>query len=147
MEFTIDIPEIPRVQAQLSRLQSSLMDWQTAMATIGAAYKSYFSSVPFASRGSVFGTTWPDLNPQYESWKADHYPGKPILIRTGALSEGFDFTSTRNAVKIFNSVEYFRDHQQGIGVPQRVMMALNDERKQAAYDIILDELNRKVRNA
>lgn len=33
--------------------------------------------------GNVGG--WPKLTPDYEAWKQEHYPGMPILVRTGKL--------------------------------------------------------------
>jgi len=42
----------------------------------------------FASQGGAAGG-WAALNPQYAEWKSRHFPGKPILQRTGAMMESF----------------------------------------------------------
>ena len=42
----------------------------------------------FDSVGAATGTRrrpWARLTPKYEAWKARHFPGRPILVRTGAL--------------------------------------------------------------
>jgi phage gpG-like protein len=147
MQFEIKLEGMDKLDRKLRRLSSQLMDWQDAFRTIGAAFADFYGNVPFASRGSIYGAPWPDLNPRYKTWKADNYPGRPILIREGDLSQGFDFTSTTNEVRLFNRVDYFEKHQKGIGVPQRIMMALNEERKDAAVDILKDDLAQKMRAA
>lgn len=39
----------------------------------------------FASEGGWGGQAWAPLSPHYAVWKAQHYPGKTILIREGAM--------------------------------------------------------------
>lgn len=41
----------------------------------------------FASQGGYGSGGWAPLAPRYRAWKMRHYPGKPILQRTGALME------------------------------------------------------------
>ena len=31
------------------------------------------------------GPGWAELTPKYKAWKTKHYPGMPLLVRTGAL--------------------------------------------------------------
>lgn len=38
----------------------------------------------FATEGGL-GRPWPPLSPAYAAWKAKHFPGAPILVRTGRL--------------------------------------------------------------
>lgn len=41
-----------------------------------------------ASESAIFaeqGPGWAPLSPRYSKWKAKHYPGMPLLVRTGAL--------------------------------------------------------------
>lgn len=144
MDFEIDVSGIDDIRAKLDKLKRGLMDWNQTLAVIGKAFQDYYSSVPFASRGTVFGQQWEDLNPAYATWKAKNYPGRPILVRSGDLQKGFFFVSSNNEVKLSNKVVYFKKHQFGEGVPQRISMALNDERKKAASDIIRDDIQKKV---
>lgn len=145
MQYEISIENSGQIKAKIAKLQSSLMDWNQSFSSIGRAFKAYYSSVPFTSRGTIYGKPWTALNPSYKTWKADKYPGRPMLIREGDLSKGFDFVSTTNSVRLFNRVDYFEKHQKGLGVPQRIIMALNEDRKQAAVDELKQELARKVR--
>lgn len=146
MQLILSISKDSNAQQKLDKLQRSLMDWEGAMAIIGAAFKAYYSSVPFVSRGTVYGEEWADYQIDgYESWKADEYPGRGLLMLTGTMSESFDFMTTSDSVKLFNTDEdKFAAHQLGIGHPQRVMMALNKERRDTAADIMMAALNQKV---
>jgi len=39
----------------------------------------------FDSEGARGGGKWQALSPAYRKWKQVHYPGRPILVRTGRL--------------------------------------------------------------
>ena len=39
----------------------------------------------FQTQGAWGGSRWAALTPRYGAWKAAHYPGQPILVRTGNL--------------------------------------------------------------
>jgi hypothetical protein len=41
----------------------------------------------FATEGAAGGTPWAPLSDQYGTWKAEHYPGRPILVRDGLMKE------------------------------------------------------------
>jgi hypothetical protein len=50
----------------------------------------------FESEGRFFGDSWAPLSADYLAWKQRVYPGKPILIATGALRKAASFP-TREA--------------------------------------------------
>ncbi|MCX7844361.1 MAG: phage virion morphogenesis protein [Candidatus Bipolaricaulota bacterium] len=52
----------------------------------------------FATEGGL-GRPWPPLSPAYAAWKAKHYPGAPILVRTGRLRASL-VGSTRDTVEV-----------------------------------------------
>ena len=54
----------------------------------------------FASEGSEAGNKWQELTPEYEKWKAAHFPGKQILQRTGDLEKSMTSPTDPNAVLI-----------------------------------------------
>lgn len=143
MEYEI-VVDNSKVEATLAKLNGLLLSWPEAMLAVGRAFKQYYSTKPFVSRGSIFGKVWPDLKPSYAAWKAKKFPGTPILVRSGDLSKGFDFLSASNEVRLFNTVDYFKKHQEGDGVPQRISMALNLELQTMAQDIMAKDLQRKV---
>lgn len=148
------------VQRKLTKLQGTLLDWRDAMFTIGQAFKQYYATKPFASRGSIYGQPWPSLiSKRYEAWKSQHYRGYPILVRSGDLSRGFNFASDRAQVRLFNAMSYFKKHQLGStqkstdpesgitfkGTPQRTIMALNQELVGLAGEIMGKQLQIKMR--
>lgn len=147
MEITIDVTGEAEIQRKLSTLKTNIIDMYGTFRDIGQAFKEYYSEIPVRSRGTVFGRPWEPLSPSYDQWKRDNHPGKPMMVLSGKLMNSYEFTATRNQVRLFNTVDYFRDHQQGIGVPQRVLMALTKERINAATEIAGQDIKRKVEQA
>lgn len=151
MEFTISL-DGKDVAQRIRRLSRELMDAEQSFITIGKNFVQYYGSIPFASRGSIYGSVWPDLMPAYEQLKAEEYPGRPILIRTGELSQNFNFTTDKNSVTVFNPTttpdgkyNLLQAHQEGWGnLPERVVLALNQDRRKVATDILMNDITRKV---
>lgn len=144
--FEVSVQGLADAKAKMAKLERVLGEWAGAMRGIGEDFKQYYENVPFVSRGSIYGSPWPDLSPSYKSWKAEFYPGRPMMVLTGAMQAGFYFVSNGDMIRLSNSVEYFEKHQFGDSqVPQRIIMALTEERKNVAVDIIQGELNRKVK--
>ena len=54
----------------------------------------------FASEGADGGERWQELSPEYAGWKEAHYPGQPIMQRTGSLERSLTSGNDPNAVKI-----------------------------------------------
>lgn len=79
----------------------------------------------FRTEGLYGSGGWAPLSPRYAAWKARHYPGATILVRTGDLRDsltrrpfGVEVILPRRA--IFGSdVRYGGFHQRGDGVPRR----------------------------
>lgn len=102
----------------------------------------------FASEGAQGGAPWPQLNAAYAAWKDEHYPGRPILVRTGALraaatsKDAVTVTPRRLTYEIdgidvhenpsgYAEVEFIGDvavwHQKGRGhLPVRKIVDLNE---------------------
>jgi len=53
----------------------------------------------FRSEGEEGGDKWSELSPDYAAWKEGHYPGKPILQRTGDLYDSLTNPNSTNAVR------------------------------------------------
>ena len=85
------------------------------------------------------GLRWVPLNPEYAAWKREHYPGAPLLVRTGAMRDALITDGTRELTAhslrwgITTQTddegqpirEYAIAHQTGRGVvPQRKIIAL-----------------------
>jgi phage gpG-like protein len=74
--------------------------------------------------GKFKGGNWAWLSPKYQVWKSVHYPGQPILVRTGALREsvrwngsglgaGGYFDPHPSFVIAGTTIEYGKYHQTG----------------------------------
>lgn len=143
----VRITGIVELRAKLDKLQRGVSLWTQPLETVGKVFTKFFSTVPFASRGNVYGVTWQPLSMPYATHKADKWGGgKPILIASGNMSTRFTFISTKNQVKIYNTSKLFPHHQFGTrqGLPQRVMMKLDRQRRQLAIDTVKEELHKKV---
>jgi hypothetical protein len=56
----------------------------------------------FAAQGTP--RRWRGLKEPYKSWKARHYPGRPILVRTGRMRRGFRWEARPRSLRIINRV-------------------------------------------
>jgi hypothetical protein len=127
-DATIVVAGVGELNLRLDTAARTIKDLSPAMKDSGDYLVNFFSGVVFASRGGAIGKPWPALNPRYAVWKAERYPGRPPLIRTGLMNRSFRRDYGALSAKIYNEAEYFKYHQQGLGVPERVMMAIDDER-------------------
>jgi phage gpG-like protein len=88
----------------------------------------------FESKGSSIGERWPPLSPEYAIWKGRHFPGRPLLVRTGRMKRSL--TNQKSRDMIFNRsggrqlilgtrVFYAKYHQYGYrkDSPRRVLPA------------------------
>lgn len=92
----------------------------------------------FSSQGGYGSGGWPALSPAYGAWKARHYPGKPILERTGLLRESltqrpFGIDENTGTTAVFGSgVHYGAFHQHGGGhLPRRRPLELPEDERRA----------------
>ncbi len=81
------------------------------------------------------GPGWAPLSPNYARWKQQHFPGKPILQRTGRLmrsltgqSGEYEQTITPHSLTIHSHVPYGSEHQTGTdNMPARPPIAISQE--------------------
>ena len=83
-------------------------------------YMRYAIQELFNAEGARGGDKWVALSPAYKVWKDAHFPGRPILYRTGALrqsliNKGGDhiFEPDRMGMTWGSSVPYAKYHQTG----------------------------------
>jgi phage gpG-like protein len=123
--INITIEGDKEIHRKLERAGTDLLDMSISMKNVGGYLVEYFSTKPFASRGGVYGERWPELHPGYAEWKAENFPGRPMMVLTGELQSSFVFESGKDFVRVSNLSDHFEQHQQGIGVPKRLIMAVN----------------------
>lgn len=113
---------------RLRKFGVSILDLSDSMDETGQYLSRFFSGDVFTSRGQVFGKPWPALNDNYAAFKARKFSGKPPLFRTGLMNRSFKHKSTKLTSSLWNEADYFKYHQEGRGVPERVMMLVDDQR-------------------
>lgn len=102
------------------------------------------------------GTKWRALNPAYERWKDEHYPGRPMLVRTGAMRQAFLVDGTRqldDTTLVWGVTDQVDEqgheirvraaaHQSGEGVvPQRKIVALTSADRRGIDRIFVEYVN------
>ena len=96
----------------------------------------------FATEGRHASGGWAPLSPRYAEWKAEHYPGKPILEREGNLVESLtrrpfgveviepDRMVLGTDVRSPEGYPYAEAHQHGTGrMPQRRPVELREQER------------------
>jgi phage gpG-like protein len=83
----------------------------------------------FATEGAFGGSKWQPLSADYAEWKRKHFPGQPILVRSGDLKRSLTEDGVRELrpqYLVFGSdVPYSGFHQRGKGNnPQREMVVV-----------------------
>lgn len=145
--YTVSIQGGPELAARLRKFGTSILDLTRSMDKSGRYLSVFFSGEVFASRGSVIGHPWPRLNEAYAARKAQEFPGRPPLIRTGLMNRSFKHNAGRLSVEVLNEAWYFRFHQNGEGVPQRVMMDLDQKRVVQVTKFVAEDITDKMEAA
>ncbi|WKK71452.1 hypothetical protein Q0F99_19120 [Rathayibacter oskolensis] len=127
-EIVVTIEGGEELAARIRKFGSSILDLTDAMNDVADYLVGFFSGEVFVSRGGVIGKPWQPLSDAYALEKAHDFPGRPPLIASGAMNEGFRFTANRNSVGFYNTEDYFYFHDEGRGVPLRKMMDVDRRR-------------------
>ncbi len=86
-------------------------------------------------RFSQAGPGWPPLSPQYAAWKAKKFPGRPLLVQTGAMRGALTGLGSQQGSINGNvldltprGIPYFAVHQLGGGrrIPARPMIVMSE---------------------
>ena len=113
-----------RFASQRRRLIFEEFDWASLAPAIAMAVTEVFDTEGYGQ--------WPALNPDYAAWKAQEFPGQPLLRLTDAYFKAATrIGSAENIVKalragLFYGVrgpDYAFKHEVGEGVPQRPVFA------------------------
>ena len=129
----------------LEKIQQEVKNNRYGLQKVKNYLLNFFSKDVFDSQGSVFGSRWAQLTPSTLREKAQSYPGRGILERTGALRSGFKAMSSTNFLKIYNPVSYAKFHQTGTSrMPPRIIMELDNKQVGEVAKLIAEEL---IKNA
>jgi hypothetical protein len=146
-QIVVSIQGGEELARRIRKFGSSILDLTDAMNDVGDYLVGFFSGEVFVSRGGVIGKPWQPLSDAYALQKAHEFPGRPDLIQSGDMNEGFRFTATRNSVGFYNTQDYFYFHDEGRGVPERKMMDVDRTRLTKIGQFIAQDLDRKMRRA
>lgn len=144
-DIYVNVSGDKELAAKLKKFGVSILDLSKSMDQTGDYLTRFFSGEVFASRGQVIGKPWQPLDSRYAARKAREFPGRPPLIRTGLMERSFKHESTKLTSRLFNTASYFEYHQDGNGVPRRVMMSVDQTRERAIIRFIGDDLTNKQR--
>lgn len=123
--FTFTVEGETQIDRTLARFADNIDDARRLWNVLADRFAK-LETRQFDSEGAYGSGGWPALSPAYGAWKAAHYPGKPILERTGDLRDsltrrpfGVEVIETGHMV-LGSGIDYGRFHQAGAGaLPQR----------------------------
>lgn len=150
MQLSVRITGSKNIQSKLKRLGPELNNLKGSMNEIGREAARYYSNQGFNSQGGVFGARWSPLKRATTLRKARKYPGRPPLVASGKMRDGFTYTAGSNQVLIGNKMDYFKYHQSTAPrskIPRRVTMGINSPIKSLVRSSIQNEIQRKIRAA
>lgn len=146
MDLRVRIEGDKRLLRKLDRISSGLTGLKPTMTKVGKSLTSFYSSAPYASRGTVLGARWQRLDPQYRIRKFKKWGAKPILVASGTMQDSYDYEADRRQVEIFNTAKQFKFHQMGTRhMPARISMKLNQQVNNQVTDIFKQDIARLLR--
>lgn len=120
------------------------LNLKRSMGASGLYLTRFFSGEVFTSRGRVIGKPWPRLNDRYAAYKARAFPGRPPLVRSGEMMGSFFFKESARKLELGNRADHFEYHQEGRGVPQRVMMRIDEQRAARVVKYLVGDLTQQM---
>lgn len=148
VQVTVEVVGGAKLVATLGDVATGVKDLGKSMAAIGLYLRNFYSGEVFASRGQVIGEPWQPLNAKYAAYKAQRWPGRIPLVRTGLMNNSFKSESGATFARISNTAEYFKYQQQGTSrIPARVMLKLDETRQQEVIRIIDTEIAATIKGA
>ena len=136
LRFTVEVMGEEQVLRAFSRFGDAVKDLTPFWPTIADDFRE-LEEKQFDTQGGSGSGGWTALSPAYATWKARHYPGKGILVRTGALRSslttggaGHIEKKSADRLEIGTSVPYAIYHQKGTRkMPKRPPVELSEADK------------------
>lgn len=150
VRLDIEIEGEKKMARRLRNVGDEATDFRGPLRETGKYLTQFFSTKVFDTEGAVYGKPWQRLSSQYANRKQKLYPGKGILEATGRMRESFEYDQRPNEVRVHNTTSYFKYHQSNQPrrkLPRRVMMDLDEKRKQGIVKIFHDNLERAANNS
>lgn len=134
MRLSFAIEGEKQLSRRLRGISVDIQDWKSEMSKTGKYLVGTFSGPVFDTKGREIGEPWPPRKKSYP-W--------PILEKSGKMRKSFDHTAKTTSVEIFNKTDYFKYHQSNKPrkkLPRRVMMKLDNERREGIVKIFQKSL-------
>lgn len=135
LHLTFSVPGLAERRVAISRFASEVQDFRPFW---NGAFKALWFEErrrDFALEGQATGPAWAALSPKYAEWKHRHFPGRPILTRSGQLRAALTASDAPDSIwradatslEVGTSVPYGIYHQRGTHrMPQRPPIRLDE---------------------
>jgi len=150
MKFSIKLtPESERTIDGLAK--AGKIDLRPTMRVIGTGYRKEVKAIFEKQQPRQEGMRWEPLSNDYQWWKSNHYPGMPLLVRTGALKSSMTSDGADGNISIIgktgavfgSSITYGIYHDDGGSkIPKRNFSEPSDRR----MTIWLVQIERAIRH-
>lgn len=145
MKIHINITGDKEVQKYLAKFAKSIIKWKPELKSTGEYLKNTYTNQVFETEGSILGSPWAKLNPQYDYWKRKNFGGRGTLERTGKMRRGFGFDAGDTEVEISNKIPYAVFHQFGTSrMPKRLLMDVSTDMENNIVKIFVQGVKDRI---
>jgi len=138
MQVSFKIEGEKQLSRRLKGVSVDLLNWRPQLKKIGKYLVEVFSGSVFETEGREIGEPWKKRKDS-NAW--------PLLQRSGKMKRSFKSIAMMTSVDITNTADYFKYHQSKKPrrkLPRRIMMKLDNERKQGVIKIIHKSLVKDI---
>lgn len=114
-----------------ARAVSDIVDGAEDLTEVFDWFGNYMVNGSFQRNFDAGGrpSRWSPLSEPYATQKRRRYGSRPILEASGAMRGGFRWSAHPRSLQIRNLRRYFSYHQEGRGLPQRMVMVIQNQDK------------------
>lgn len=147
INIRVEIKGDKRVIAQLKNIKEAFSDWKPELRAIGDYLKDFYQDPVFETEGGIFGARWQPLSNAYHLRKATVWPGRGILEASGRMRRSYQVKVFANLLELMNTTTYAVYHQEGRGVPERLLMRVDKGVEDKIVDIFKKGVLIKIQKA
>lgn len=99
MDFNIKLTADSQLKID-ALARSGKVDLRPTLNVIGKGYRKEVAMIFGKQQPRAEGMRWPQLSEKYAEWKQKHFPGAPLLVRTGTLINSMTQEGVRGNISI-----------------------------------------------
>lgn len=100
-----DIKLTPASQRLINKLaKAGKIDLRPTLNVIGIGYRKEVGAIFDKKQSRGDGQRWAPLSERYAEWKEKYFPGKPLLVRTGALKDSMTTQGATGNISLIGKV-------------------------------------------